>query len=60
VSIRRPSGPIMKPRKSVVSTLKAHSSTLGYRLFCTKASQNLAYMFEVLVGIVRVDQMSSR
>jgi hypothetical protein len=39
----------MKPGKSVVSTLKAHYSY-------TKASQNLAYMFEVLVGIVRVDE----
>jgi len=46
----------MELRQSVLSILKAHFSTLAYRGACTKALQDLAYMFEVLVWVVRVDR----
>ena len=55
VSIRRPPGPIKEPRRSVLSTLKGHFSTLAYGC-CTKASQDVAYMSEVLFWVIRVDR----
>ena len=56
VSIRRPSGPITKPRQSVVFHAESAVLDFGVLVAYTDAPQDLAYMFEVLVWVVRVDQ----